>query len=141
MAGKSAAPGPAEPKVANSRRQRRKPEHGSETTVNYRKTEKDVDKLIHCLAEWTEDMRTARCATPEAPVRRKQSPVPRAKGCSYRVTGAVLSAGESSYPIDGIQGSGRRGLVGVRRGHSSGSAAAHGDAPPFYRNATSASTR
>ena len=73
MAGKSAAPGPAEPKVANSRRQRRKPEHGSETTVNYRKTEKDVDKLIHCLAEWTEDMRTARCATPEAPVRRKQS--------------------------------------------------------------------
>lgn len=74
MAGKSAAPGPAEPKVANSRRQRRKPEHGSETTVNSRKTEKDVDKLIHCLAEWTEDMRTARCATPEAPVRRKQSP-------------------------------------------------------------------
>ena len=74
MAGRSVAPGPAEPKVANSRQHRRKPENGSETTTNYRKTEKDVDKLIHCLAEWTEDLRTARCAAPEAPLRRRQSP-------------------------------------------------------------------
>jgi|GEM_PF-4257880 len=74
MAGRSAAPGPAEPKVANSRRQRRRPENGSETTVNHGKTEKDVDKLIHCLAEWTEDVRTARCAAPEAPLRRRHSP-------------------------------------------------------------------
>ncbi len=74
MAGRSAAPGPAEPKVAKSRQQRRKPENGSETRVNYTKTEKDVDKLIHCLAEWTEDLRTARCAAPETPPRRRHSP-------------------------------------------------------------------
>ena len=74
MAGRSVAPGPAEPKVANSRQHRRKPENGSETTTNYRKTEKDVDKLIHCLAEWTEDVRTARSAAPEAALRRKHPP-------------------------------------------------------------------
>lgn len=74
MAGRSAAPGPAEPKVANSRQHRRKPENGSETTANHRKTEKDVDKLIHCLAEWTEDVRTARSAAPEAPLRKRHPP-------------------------------------------------------------------
>ena len=74
MAGRSAAPGPAEPKVANSRRHGKKPENGSETTASHRKTEKDVDKLIHCLAEWTEDLRTVRCAAPEAPLRRRHSP-------------------------------------------------------------------
>jgi hypothetical protein len=73
MAGRSAAPGPAEPKVANSHRHRRKPENGSESAVNHRKTEKDVDKLIHCLAEWTEDLRAARHATPEAPQPRRRS--------------------------------------------------------------------
>jgi hypothetical protein len=76
MAGRNAAPGPAEPKVTKGRRNQRKPENGTETTVNYRKTEKDVDKLIHCLAEWTEDMRAARSVVPEAPLRRRHSPVP-----------------------------------------------------------------
>ncbi len=75
MAGRNAAPGPAEPKVTKGRRSQRKPENGPETTVNYKKTEKDVDKLIHCLAEWTEDMRAARSVVPEAPLPKRHSPV------------------------------------------------------------------
>ena len=126
MAGRSAAPGPAEPKVANSRQHRRKPENGSETTANHRKTEKDVDKLIHCLAEWTEDVRTARSAAPEAPLRKRHPP-----SHGRRVVPTVSLArfyprGESPHSIHGIQGSGRSGLVGVRRGRSRDSTAARG---------------
>ena len=97
MAGKSAAPGPAQPKVANSRRQRRKPEHGSETTVNSRKTEKDVDKLIHCLAEWTEDMRTDHAAQPQKHPCAESNPPPTREGlflpCHWRgsIRGGILS--------------------------------------------------
>ena len=126
MAGRNAAPGPAEPKVTKSRRSQRKPENGPETTVNYKKTEKDVDKLIHCLAEWTEDMRAARSVVPEAPLPKRHSPVQRPEGYPHGVSRAVLSAGESPYPIDGIQGSRRIGLVGIRGGGSRDATAAAG---------------
>ena len=67
MAARNVSPRPAEPKPANRPRQQRKPEYQSVTAVNYRKTEKDVAKLIDCLAEWTQDLRAARSAGPEVP--------------------------------------------------------------------------
>jgi len=70
---KPAEPKPAEPKPANRHRQQRKPEYPSVTAVNYRKTEKDVAKLIECLAEWKRDLRAARSAAPEVPPRRSRS--------------------------------------------------------------------
>jgi hypothetical protein len=73
MAGRNAAPKPAEPKLANRHPHQRKPEYESVTTVNYRKTEKDVVKLIHCLAEWTQDLQAARSGAPEVTVRRRRS--------------------------------------------------------------------
>jgi len=66
MAARNVSPNPAEPKPANRRRQQRKPE-------NYRKTEKDIAKLIDCLAEWTQDLQAARSAAPEVPPRRSRS--------------------------------------------------------------------
>jgi hypothetical protein len=74
MAGRNAPPGPTEAKAANKPRIQRKPEYESVTVGNYRKTEKDVTKLIDCLAEWTRDLRAARSAAPEVPPRRSRSP-------------------------------------------------------------------
>jgi hypothetical protein len=68
-----AEPKPAEPKPANRHRQQRKPEYPSVTAANYRKTEKDVAKLIDCLADWKRDLRAARSAAPEVPPRRSRS--------------------------------------------------------------------
>ena len=73
MAARNVSPQPAEPKPANRHRQQRKPEYPSVTAVNYRKTEKDVAKLIDCLAEWKRDLRAARSAAPEVPPRRSRS--------------------------------------------------------------------
>jgi hypothetical protein len=76
MAGRNPPPRPAQPKLANGHRHQSKPEYESVTAVNYRKTEKDVVKLIDCLAEWTRDLRAARSAPPEVPRRRSRSPSP-----------------------------------------------------------------
>ena len=73
MATRNASPESAEPKPANRPRRQRKPEYPSVTTVNYRKTEKDVAKLIECLSEWERDLRVARSASPEMPLRRSRS--------------------------------------------------------------------
>ena len=67
------APKPAEPRLANRQPHQRKPEYESVTVENYRKTEKDVVKLIDCLAEWTRDLRAARSAAPTVPPPRSRS--------------------------------------------------------------------
>jgi hypothetical protein len=67
------APAPAEPKRANKQRRQRKPECESVVPVNHRKTEKDVAKLIGCLAEWTREMEAARSAASEVPTRKGRS--------------------------------------------------------------------
>jgi len=73
MARRNAPPKPAEPKPANRRRPQRDPDSESVTSVKYRKTEKDVAKLIDCLAEWTRDLQAARSAASEVPPRRSRS--------------------------------------------------------------------
>ena len=73
MARRNAPPGPTKAKAANKPRIQRKPEHEAVTVVNYGKTEKDVAKLIDCIAEWTRDLRAARSAAPEVPPRRSRS--------------------------------------------------------------------
>jgi hypothetical protein len=73
MAARSVSPSPAEPKPATRPRQQRKPESPAVTTVNYRKTEKDVAKLIDCLSEWSRDLRAARSAAPEMSPRRSRA--------------------------------------------------------------------
>jgi hypothetical protein len=82
MAGRNAAPKPAEPKQANRQRYQRKPDHESVTAVNYRKTEKDVAKLIDRLAEWKQDLRAARSAAPGVPPRSSRSPSHARRGVS-----------------------------------------------------------
>jgi hypothetical protein len=62
MARRNALPQPAEPKPATRQRHLRKPDSESVTSVKYRKTEKDVAKLIDCLAEWTQELQAARSA-------------------------------------------------------------------------------
>ena len=74
MAGRNAPSKPAEPKLANRQRYQKKPEYESVPAVNYSRTEKDVVKLIDCLAEWTRDLQAARSAAPEVPPRRSRSP-------------------------------------------------------------------
>ena len=74
MSQSNARPEPVEPKPARRQRHQRKPEYESVTAENYRKTEKDVAKLINRLAECTRDLRAARFAAPEAPPRRGRSP-------------------------------------------------------------------
>jgi hypothetical protein len=69
---KPAEPEPAEPKPATRPRRQRKPESPSVTAVNYRKTEKDVAKLIDCLSEWERDLRAARSASPDVLPRRSR---------------------------------------------------------------------
>jgi len=64
MARRNALPQPAEPKLASRQRPQRKPKAESVTAVSYRKTEKDVAKLIDCLAEWTQELQAARSAAP-----------------------------------------------------------------------------
>ena len=64
MARRNALPQPAEPKLAARQRPQRKPKAESVTAVSYRKTEKDVAKLIDCLAEWTQELQAARSAAP-----------------------------------------------------------------------------
>jgi hypothetical protein len=73
MAGRKAPPKPAEPKLARRRRHRRKPEYEPVTAVNYRKTAKDVVKLIDCLAELTRDLQAARSAASGLPPSRSRS--------------------------------------------------------------------
>jgi hypothetical protein len=73
MAARNASPLPAEPKPANRPRKQRKPADQPVTAVTYRKSDKDVAKLINCLAEWTRDLREARSAAPEGPARRSRS--------------------------------------------------------------------
>jgi hypothetical protein len=67
MAGKKAPPKPADPKPVRRRGRQRKPESEPVPVVNYRKTAKEVDKLIDCLAEWSRDLQAARSAAPELP--------------------------------------------------------------------------
>jgi hypothetical protein len=76
MAGRNAPSKPAEPKPVKTHPHPRHPhqskaEYESVAAVNSRKTEKDVTKLIDCLAEWTRDLRAARSAAP--PVRSSRS--------------------------------------------------------------------
>jgi hypothetical protein len=73
MSGRNTQPKPTEPKPANKHRQQSKAENESIPAVNYRKTEKDVVKLIDCLAEWTWDLRAARSAAAAVPPRRGRS--------------------------------------------------------------------
>jgi hypothetical protein len=73
MAGRKASPKPAEPKPAKRRQHQSKPEYESVTPVSFRKTEKDVVKLIDCLAELTRDVRAARSAAMPLPPGRSGS--------------------------------------------------------------------
>jgi hypothetical protein len=91
MAETNAPATPAEPKLATKQRQRRKPEDRSVTAVNDSRTEKDVAKLIDCLAEWTRDLQAVRSGAPEVPPRRSRSP--------SRVRRVVSTASRTpSYP-------------------------------------------
>src|SRR4051812_19551389 len=72
MATRNVSPS-AEPKPANRSRQPRKPESQPVSAVNYRKTEKDVAKLIDCLTQWERDLRAARAVPPEAHSQRGRS--------------------------------------------------------------------
>jgi hypothetical protein len=73
MARRNAPPKPAEPKPASRQRHQRNPDSESVTSVKYRKTEKDVAKLIDCLAEWTRDLQAARSSVSEVPPSRSRS--------------------------------------------------------------------
>jgi hypothetical protein len=73
MAGRNSPSKPAEPKLADKHRQRRKREHESATAVNYPKTEKDVVKLIDSLSELTRALQAARSEAPEVSPRRSRS--------------------------------------------------------------------
>jgi hypothetical protein len=73
MARRNTPPKPAEPQPADRQRQQRKPDSESVTSVKYRKTEKDVAKLIDSLAKWTRDLQAARSAAPEVSPRRHRS--------------------------------------------------------------------
>jgi hypothetical protein len=64
MAGRSAAPKPAKPAQAKRQRQQKKLKYESVPAGSSRKTEKDVIRLITCLADWTRDLQEARAATP-----------------------------------------------------------------------------
>ena len=116
MARRNTPPKPAEPKPANRQRHQRKPDSESVTSVKYRKTEKDVAKLIDCLAEWTRDLQAARSAAPEVSPPWHSLTFRGPKRCFHRITGAVLPTGKSPHRIDGIHGPGQRSLVGVHRG-------------------------
>ena len=69
MAGRRATPKPAEPEPAKRHRHQRKLKYESVTAMSSRKTEKDVIKLINCLAEWTRDLHAARSVSPGVPPR------------------------------------------------------------------------
>lgn len=127
MAARNVSPRPAETKPANRPRRQRKPEDQPVAAVNYRKTEKDVAKLIDCLAEWTEDLRAARSAGPEVPPPEESFPLRWPKSGLDRVTDAALPPGESSHRLDGIHGPRRGGLVGVHREHSTSSGQTPGE--------------
>ena len=73
MAHRKAPPQAAEPMLPSRQRHQRKPKNESVAAVSYRKTEKDVAKLIDCLAEWTRDLQTARSAAQEVSPRRGRS--------------------------------------------------------------------
>jgi hypothetical protein len=91
MAGRRAAPKPAEPEVPKRRRHQKKLTHESVPARSTGRTEKDVIKLINCLAEWTRDLRAARSASP--------SVTPRSSGprSHPRRRGSSVS-GTPSYP-------------------------------------------
>jgi hypothetical protein len=91
MARRNASPKPAKPKPANRQRQQRKPNSESVASVKYRKTEKDVAKLIESLAEWTRDLQAAHSAAPEVSPRRHRS-----RSAARRVVSTVSLA--PSYP-------------------------------------------
>ena len=73
MAGRNASPKPAEPKLAHRRQHQRKPKYESVTAVSASKTEKDVVKLIECLAQWTRDLQAAHSAALRVPAGRSRS--------------------------------------------------------------------
>jgi hypothetical protein len=91
MAHRNAPPGPAEPKPANRRPHQKKPDSESVTSVKYRKMDKEVAKLIDCLAEWTRDLQAARSAAPDVSPRRHRS-----RSEARRVVSTVLQA--PAYP-------------------------------------------
>ena len=73
MARRNAPPRAAEPKLPSRQRHQGKPENESVATVTYRKTEKDVARLIDSLAKWTRDLQAARSAAPEVSPRTHRS--------------------------------------------------------------------
>jgi hypothetical protein len=91
MARRNPPPKPAEPKPATRQRHQRMPHSESVTSVKYRKTDKDVAKLIDSLAKWTRDLQAARSAAPEGSPRRHRS-----RSEARRVVSTVASA--PSYP-------------------------------------------
>jgi hypothetical protein len=84
MARRSAAPKPAEPELANRQRHQRKPKHEPVRAASSRKTEKDVTKLINCLAEWTRDLQAARSVSPGVPSLGNRSRSPARQGTRSR---------------------------------------------------------
>ena len=76
MAGRSAAPKPTEAEPTKRRRYQRKRKIKIEdepvTAVSSAKTEKEVLKLINCLAEWTRDLQAARSVNPSVPPNRSR---------------------------------------------------------------------
>jgi hypothetical protein len=71
MAGRNASARPAERRRANRRQHQRKPKPEPVAAVSRSKTERDVVKLIECLAEWTRDLQAERSAALKVPSRRR----------------------------------------------------------------------
>jgi hypothetical protein len=91
MAGRSAAPKPAEPELPKRRRHQKKLTYESVPARSTGRMEKDVIKLINCLTEWTRDLQAARLASPSVTPRRSGRP------SHARRRGSSVS-GTPSYP-------------------------------------------
>ena len=73
MTSRRTSPKPAEPERARSPQPRRKPKHEPVTPESRSNTEKDVARLIHGLAELTQDLRAARSVAMRAAPRTSRS--------------------------------------------------------------------
>jgi hypothetical protein len=74
MAGRKAAPKPAEPKLTKRQRNRSQVEYENVAAVNYNKMEKDVVRLIDCLTEWTRDLQATRSKAAVPPRTKRSTP-------------------------------------------------------------------
>jgi hypothetical protein len=90
MAGRRAAPKAAEAKLPRRQRHQKKLDYESVPAKSTGKTEKDVIKLINCLAEWTRDLQAARSVSSSVP--------PGRSGSRSRVRRGASRSRAPSYP-------------------------------------------